>query len=88
MSTETRKSYLFTTPLRFLFGFVAIATLLSNAPWSQPSALLATNAYLGSLMWGVMAAFGNEDGWKRHLTLAIAIAYLISSICRIIGPVA
>nr|CAP49175.1 putative integron gene cassette protein [uncultured bacterium] len=87
MSTETRKSYLFTTPLRFLFGFAAIATLLSNAPWSQPSALLATNAYLGSLMWGVMAAFGNEDGWKRHLTLAIATAYLISSICRIIGPV-
>ena len=85
MSTEVRRNQEFTMPLRVLFGFVAIATLLSSSPWDQPAPVTAMTSYVGSLMWGVMAAFGNKAGWQRTLTLAIAIAYLALVVSKLLG---
>ena len=85
MSPEARQNHEFTTPLRGLFGFVAIATLLSNSPWTQTDQLAAITAYAGSLMWGVMSAFGNKAGWQRRLTMAIAVVYLLLVVSKLIG---
>lgn len=85
MSTEARPNHEFTTPLRVLFGLVAIATFVSGAPWKQSNQLVALTTCAGSLMWAVMAAFGNKAGWKKHLTMGIAIAYLALVVAKIAG---
>jgi hypothetical protein len=85
MSTEARTNHRFTTSLRALFALVAVTTLISNSPWTQADQLTAITAYAGSLMWGVMAAFGNKPGWQRDLTMAIALVYLILVVSKITG---
>ena len=88
MSTKLRQNQEFTTPLRAIFGLVAIATLLSNSPWEQANQLAAVTAYTGSLMWGLMAAFGNKAGWQRTLTMLVAVAYLALVVSKIVGVAA
>ena len=85
MSTRVRSDQEFTTPLRVIFGLVAIATLLNNTPWTQSDQLAAVTSTTGSLMWGLMAAFGNKAGWPRSLTLFVAIAYLALVLCKVLG---
>jgi hypothetical protein len=85
MSIDVRRNHEFTMPLRALFALVAIATLLGNAPWQQPDQWTAITAYAGSIMWGVMAAFGNKAGWQRRLTLVVAIAYLVLVVGKLLG---
>jgi hypothetical protein len=36
-------------------------------------------------MWGVIAAFGNKAGWRRHLTAAVAVVYLVLVVGRMAG---
>ena len=88
MSIDASRNYQFTMPMRGIFGLVAIATLLSNSPWNQPAPLAAITAYAGSIMWGVMAVFGNKIGWQRRLILAIAVVYLILVVSRLLGVAA
>lgn len=88
MSIDVSRNYQFTIPMRGIFGLIAIATLLSNNPWNQPDPLAAITAYAGSIMWGVMAVFGNKTGWQRHLTLAFAVVYLVLVVSRLLGVAA
>ena len=85
MATEVRNTQGFTTPQRALFGFVAIATLLSSSPWEQSDQPAAMNTYGASLLWGALAAFGYKTGWPRILTWAIAISYLGLLISKLLG---
>ena len=85
MSIEARTNYGFTTLMRAIFALVAIATLISSSPWTQADRLTAITAYAGSLMWGVMAAFGNKAGWQRDLTMAVALVYLILVVSKLAG---
>ena len=85
MSTDVQRNDGFTMPMRAVFALVAIGTLLSNSPWEQPDQLAAITAYAGSAMWGAMAAFGNKAGWQRHLTLIVAIVYLVLVFGRLLG---
>ena len=85
MSNEVHKNQDFTMPLRVIFGLVAIATFLSNTPWNQSDQMDAIMFYAGSSMWGLMAVFGNKPGWKRSLTLVVAIIYLALVVGKILG---
>ena len=85
MSSQVRHNEGFTTPLRALFALVAVATLFSNSPWEQPDQLSAVTGYAGPVMWGVIAAFGNKAGWRRHLTAAVAVVYLVLVVGRMAG---
>jgi hypothetical protein len=85
MSTQTRQNQEFPIPLRALFGLVAIATLFSNSPWAHADRFAALTAYAGSLMWGVLAIFGNKAGWPRALTMIAAIVYLALVASRLFG---
>ena len=85
MSTEIIENPGFTTPLRAMFGLVAVATLVSSSPWEHADPLTAATAYAGSLMWGVMAAFDQRQPWQRHVTMAVAIGYLVLVVCKVAG---
>jgi len=85
MSTEAPRNHVFAIPHRLLFGLIAVATFIAGSPWDQPSQLAAATTCAGSLMWAALAAFGNRSGWQRHLTLAIATAYLALVVIKIAG---
>lgn len=77
MSILDQSNQQFPLALRLAFGVIAIATLLANAPWSQPDFLQMTTSYASSLMWGLLAIFGYKPGWPRTLTMAAAVVYAI-----------
>ena len=75
----------FTAPLRAIFALVAIATLFEQRPWAQSNMLASATTYAGALMWAAIAAFGNRSGWPRHVTMALALIYLVLVIAKIAG---
>ena len=85
MSIRAQSNQQLSHALRFVFGFIAVVTLLANAPWSQPNLLQMATSYAGSLMWGLLAIFGNKPGWPRTLTMAVAVVYAVVVLGKLVG---
>jgi hypothetical protein len=85
MSTRTRSNQQFPPGLRLVFGLVAIGKFVDDAPWAQPDRLQLVTSCAGALLFGLLAVFGNQPGWSRTLTMAVAVIYAVLVFGRLFG---
>jgi hypothetical protein len=85
MNTHVGSNQQFSPGLRLVFGIVAIGKFLDDAPWEEPDLLQLVTSCAGSLLFGLLAIFGNKPGWSRTLTMAVAIVYAVLVFGRLFG---
>ena len=85
MNTRAGSNQQLSLGLRLIFGLIAVGKLIDDAPWDQTDLLQVVTSCAGSMMFGLMAIFGNKPGWSRTLTMAVAIVYAVLVFGRLFG---